>query len=440
MSRTPRGADTDVATEAPIAADPPHARLVLFALWLMVFTSGSQVMLISPIFPRVREQLGVAEGALGTLVAVDAIMLGVMALVAGPISDRIGRRRILLLGTGLMSVALALHALAFDYFSLLVVRGLTGAAGGVLSGAAVAYVGDYFPYERRGWANGVVMTGMAFGHIIGIPAGTVLAADFGFRIPYLALAVVMAATLIIVWRVVPQPDVGLATERLSVRGALGNYAELLRTPAIAAAVVAFAVTFLGNSLFVIYLPTWLEDAVGATPGQVAGLFFAGGVANVLAGPRAGSFSDRVGRKRVIVAASAGLALLISGVTFLVHEVITAYVMFFLVMILFAARIGPFQALLTQLVPAERRGSLMSLAVGVGQVGFAFGSTLAGFAYASYGFRSSTLLSAFFLLVTAWIIWRFLPEPIRGPRGQAPHARYGRSGHGSAIPWRPRDRP
>jgi predicted MFS family arabinose efflux permease len=80
----------------------------------MVFSSGSQVMLIAPIFPRIREQLAIAESGLGALVAIDAGLLGAVALIAGPISDRIGRRRILLAGTGLMSIALALHALAFD--------------------------------------------------------------------------------------------------------------------------------------------------------------------------------------------------------------------------------------------------------------------------------------------------------------------------------------
>jgi predicted MFS family arabinose efflux permease len=411
---------TAAGAQAETSGLPPRASLVLFALWLMVFASGSQVMLIAPIFPRIREQIDVAEAALGTLVAVDAVMLGLMALVAGPISDRVGRRLILLVGSGLMSAALALHAFAYDYVSLLVVRALAGAAGGVLSGAAVAYVGDYFPYERRGWANGWVMTGMAFGHIIGIPAGTVLAANLGFRIPYLAFSAVMAATFLLVWRVVPQPDVDRSTGRLTVGKALHDYAVLLRNPAILAAVVTFAITFLGNSLFVIYLPTWLEDTVGATPGQVAALFFTGGVANVLSGPRAGRLSDRIGRKRLIVAASVGLAILVFSVTFVVHHVATAFVMFFLVMVLFAARIGPFQALLTQLVPAARRGSLMSVTVGIGQLGFAAGSTLAGFTYARFGFGSSTALSALFLLSTAWIVWRFLPEPALQPL-VVPHA-------------------
>jgi predicted MFS family arabinose efflux permease len=410
------------------AADelPHNAHLVLFALWLMVFASGSQVMLIAPIFPRIREQLDVAEAALGTLVAVDAIMLGTMALIAGPISDRVGRRHILLAGTGMMTVALALHALAFDYVSLLVVRALAGAAGGVLSGAAVAYVGDFFPYRHRGWANGWVMTGMAFGHIIGIPAGTVLAATLGFRVPYLAFAGVMAATFLLVWRVVPQPDVSRSTGRLTIGGAVRSYITLLRTPAILAAVVTFAVTFLGNSLFVIYLPTWLEDSVGATPTQVAGLFLVGGVANVLTGPRAGRFSDRVGRRRVIISATIGMSLMILVLTWVVRSVATAYVVFAMTMMLMAMRIGPFQALLTQLVPAEQRGSLMSLTVGTGQLGFALGSVLAAVTYAGAGYGSSTALAALFLVATAWIVWRHLPEPeLPGPLvGPGPAAEAG----------------
>jgi predicted MFS family arabinose efflux permease len=383
---------------------------VLFALWLMVFSSGTQVMLITPIFPRVREQLGIGDGALGTLIAVDAVMLGLVALVAGPISDRIGRRRILLIGCGLLAVALALHALAFDYVSLLVVRAFAGAAGGILSGAAVAYVGDYFPYRRRGWANGWVMTGMAAGHIIGIPLGTVLAAQFGFRIPYLIYAATTALTFLLVLRRVPQPVLGHDVHPLTLRNAVHGYLELLRSPSVMAAVATFCMTFLGISLFVVYLPTWLEDSVGASPAQVATLFFAGGVANVLTGPRAGHLSDRVGRKRVIIGATIGLSLLVCAITFIVTNAMTAYLVFACVMMLAAARIGPIQALLTQLVRGDRRGSLMSLAVGIGQLGFAVGGALAGVVYARYGFRMSTALSAAFLLMTAWILGRYVPEP------------------------------
>jgi predicted MFS family arabinose efflux permease len=389
---------------------PPRAHLILFALWLMVLASGSQVMLIAPIFPRIREQLPLPESALGMLVGIDALMLGAVALIAGPISDRIGRRRIILVGSGLMTIALALHAFAFDYGSLLVVRGLAGAAGGVLSGAAVAYVGDYFPYHRRGWANGWVMTGIAFGQIIGLPAGTIAAASLGFRIPYLAFAAVMAATFVLVARAVPQPPVRHAAERLTVAGAARNYLALLRNGAIVAAILTFAASFLGSSMFFVFLPTWLEDTLAARPSEIAALFLAGGVANVLAGPRAGHLSDHVGRKRVIIGASLGLALVVPAIPHVVHGMTAATVLFFLVMMLLSARMSPFQALLTQLVPAQRRGSLISLSVGCGQLGFAAGGSLAGFTYARFGYASSTALASLFLLVTALIVWRLLPEP------------------------------
>ncbi len=384
--------------------------LILFALWLMVFVASSQVMLISPILPRVGEQLGIPQGLLGTLVTADAVMVGVFALVAGPISDKLGRRAILLMGTGLMSVALALHALAFDYASLLAARAFAGMAGGVLSGSAVAYVGDYFPYNRRGWAGGWVMSGIAVGQIVGVPLGAVLAAERGFRLPFLVFAAVAAAAWLLIWRVVPQPDVARYAGRLTVGGALRGYAELLRRREIAVAAGVFVLMFMGNALYITFFPTWLERAVGATPRQVASLFLVGGIASVLSGPRAGKLSDQVGRKRLIVGASLGVAALMVLTTPAVRTVWSAYPLFFVAMILFAARMGPFQALLTALVPSERRGALMSLTVGLGQMGFGAGSAAAGVVYERWGFASSTAVGAALVLLMSALAWRALPEP------------------------------
>ncbi len=68
----------------------------------------------------------------GTLITAYAFTVGLFALIMGPVSDRIGRRKILLYGSLAMTVALALHAVATGYTSMLVVRAAAGAAGGVL--------------------------------------------------------------------------------------------------------------------------------------------------------------------------------------------------------------------------------------------------------------------------------------------------------------------
>lgn len=388
--------------------------LVLLALWLLVFSASSQVIIIAPILPDISAALSVSEGLLGILSTVYAIMLSIFALITGPISDKIGRRRILLLGSGSLAGALALHGVADTFVSLLIVRALAGAAGGTLSGAAVAYVGDYFPYERRGWANGWVMSGIAFGQIIGIPIGKIVADLFGFRWPFLVFALTMAVATVLIWRFVPQPDVQRDRDRLSIRRAVSNYGQLLKNPETAAAAAVYFLMFFSIGLYVTFLPLWLQQQVGITGTEIAVLFLVGGVANMVSSPVAGHLSDRIGRKPLIIASCLGMSGLMVGTTYLVGGVWSASVLFALIMVMVALRISPLQSLLTALVPGARRGILMSLSVAIGQIGFGVASGLAGFTYVAYGFLSNTLVGALLLVLMAFLVQGWMPEPQQEP--------------------------
>ncbi len=384
--------------------------MILFTLWLLVFSSASQTMIISPILPQIGDDLGIADAVLGTLVTAYSLMVGLFAILSGPVSDRFGRRRILLIGCGVMTVALASHGLVDSYLSFLVVRIFAGMAGGMLSGAAVSYIGDYFPYDRRGWATGWVMSGAAFGQIVGIPMGIVMAERWGFRSPFYLFAITMALTALLLFFRVPQPPVKRSSERLTVQRAVADYVAMLKRPEVAWAAFAYFVMFFGVAVFVIYLPTWLERDLGATGNQIALMFLVGGIANVLTGPQAGKLSDRIGRKGIILLACIGLSIVMVGTVPLVTNIATAYVFFFLTMVLVAMRISPFSALLTGLVRDERRGSLMSLAVALGQLGFALGAAVSGPLFAKVGYLSNTVLGAVFVLGMGLIVWFFVPEP------------------------------
>ena len=387
----------------------PHTYLILVALWLMVFSSSSQVIIIAPILPRIGEALAVSETLLGLLGTSYALMLSLFAVITGPISDKIGRRRILLIGCGFMAGALALHGLANSFWLLLTVRGLAGAAGGILSGGAVAYVGDYFPYEQRGWANGWIMSGIAFGQILGIPLGTILAVT-DYRVPFLVFAGTMGLAWFLVWFFVPQPEVQRDPHPLSIKRALLNYGQLMKVRAPAMAVLSFLLMFVSFGFFVFYLPTWLEQDVGLSGTEVASLFFVGGLANVVVGPLAGRVSDRIGRKPLVVTACLGLGVVMFSTTYIVFNLWMAYLMFTVAMILVAMRTSPLQALMTAIVPAEQRGILLSLAIAVGQVGFGLGSAMAGLTFTQYGYLSNTILAATSIVLMAVVVRFFLPEP------------------------------
>lgn len=397
----------------------PSPGLVVFTLWVLVFAAGTQAMLVAPIIPQIAAQLGVEEARLGILVTSYAVAVGAFALVTGPVSDRVGRRSVLLAGAALMTVALALHGLADSYLSLLAVRALAGVAGGVLNGAAVAYVGDFFPAERRGRANGWIISGFAAGQIAGIPVGTLLASGFGYRAPFLLFAVVTTLSLGLVFVALPQPNIGRAGTPLTLGSAVGGYRDLLARRDVAAATVVFFVMFGGSTLYMTFLPTWLTVTIGVGAGAIATLFLLGGLSNAVVGPVSGSLSDSLGRKRIIVAASVGLALLMALTPFLGSFPLVAGT-FVLVMALFASRATSFTTMLTELVDGDQRGSLMSLTVGVGQVGVGVGGALAGSIYGSVGYAPSAVAAGLSMLLIAGLIAVFLPAtgPVSSPPGLA----------------------
>ncbi|MDX1438618.1 MAG: MFS transporter [Rubricoccaceae bacterium] len=390
----------------------------------MVFTAASQTIIVTPILPIIGDALNVPEARWGRLITVYSIALAVAALVMGPVSDRIGRRRILLIGSGSLTIALALHGLVSSFESLLAARALAGACGGVLSGAAVAYVGDYFPYERRGWATGLVMSGIPFGLVIGVPLGRVLAAGLGFLTPFLSFAALMGVAFVLILLVVPQPDVDSEKSRMTFRGTVAGYGRLIVKPDVLVASLTYFLMYLGLSLLVVYLPEWLtaqfalEITIFGRPltmfgldiDLIAAVFLVGGFAGVFAGPIAGSVSDTMGRKPLILASCIGLVIVTLALTYVVTERWLAYPAYILIMMLFAMRMSPLQALLTAIVPAHQRGSFMSLTIAIGQTGTAIGAFVAGFLYAGAGYRTTTFASAATVLVLAVLVWRFLPEP------------------------------
>jgi predicted MFS family arabinose efflux permease len=376
----------------------------------MVFSASSQVIIVAPILPRIGEALLIPEALQGWLITSYALFLSIFALIIGPISDKFGRRVVLLLGSGSMAIALWFHGVADSFESLLAVRAAAGAAGGMLSGAAVSYVGDYFPYNKRGWANGWVMSGIAFGQIVGIPIGTILADQFGFRGAFLMFAGTMTLTTVLIWFCVPQPDVDRDTERLTVARAIAGYRELLSRRVVAFASATYFLMFFSIGLYVIYLPTWLETTLNVSGTSIASLFLVGGLASVISGPMAGKLSDRTGRKPLILVSCFGLSAVMIVTTYWTTSMWVAYVLFGFAMVMFGLRMSPLQSLMTAIVEERRRGALLSLAVAIGQIGIGIGGAAAGFAYVKWGFISNTATGAVAILGMAWLVHFHLPEP------------------------------
>jgi len=393
---------------------------MLLALWSMNFAASAQFLVVTPLLPVIEQQLDVREDLLGLLVTSYAIGVGVTALIGGPVSDRVGRRKVLLVGSAWMAAALLLHAFAVDFWLLMLVRLVAGGASGLIASASVAYVADALPFAQRGRANGILASGFAAGQILGIPLGTWLG-ELGYRAPFVAFGVAVAISVVLIYRFVPQPPVPLVRD-LSIRDSLISYAALLRGVPTAASVAAYTVMFLGVSLFITYLPTHLIKAFDESPTAVSTLFVVGGIANLIFAPLAGRWSDRYGKKLFVVIGSAAAGALMIATPWLLTRFWVAYLLFFLIMTFVAFRISPMQALVSSLVPPSMRGRLLALGFAVGQVGFGLGSSLAGPLYKHYGFGSTAIAGGLIAAFMALLVLVLIPEPTEDPsedRGPAP---------------------
>ncbi len=389
-----------------------HSFFIIAPLWLTAFIVSCQLFIVAPLLPVIQDELlnqhDPSDFKLGLLGTAYSISLAISTLIVGPISDRIGRRKVLVMGTSLIAIVLLLHSVARYYESLLIMRALTGVAAGAYSGSMVAFVGDYFPYNRRGWATGLIMTGVAGGLIIGTPGGILIANTFGFQAPFIVFGGIMALACFMAYWFLPETASG--ETQLSIPMALMTYHELLKKPHPLAGIVAYFLLFASIGFFIFFFPKWLEEDLGISIQQLALLFVIGGVGIVTGTTSGGILSDRYGRKPIIILTSLAMALVLPLVIYFAQGLMSATILTTVILLLGGMRTGPIMALLTTLTSDAQRGSLMGLIIAAGQCGLGISIATSGWIYESLGFEYNVLASTVAIVIMAGCVWKLLPEP------------------------------
>lgn len=155
---------------APGMEAPERERLlrVLAAATFLIFF---QAYMVAPLIPRLSAALHVSPQAIGLIVPAYLIPYGVSTLFYGLLSDRIGRRRIMLASLSAFVLLTGLTATARSAQQLTLWRLMTGLGASGVVPLALALTGDLFPFERRGrplgWLFGAMAGGMAFGSTFG---------------------------------------------------------------------------------------------------------------------------------------------------------------------------------------------------------------------------------------------------------------------------------
>ncbi|QBS39030.1 aromatic acid/H+ symport family MFS transporter [Nocardia sp. CS682] len=344
--------------------------------WLTVLLEGYDLVVLGAVIPTLIDQHHLGFTAASATFAATMSLIGVAigATGSGPVTDRYGRRWMLLGSIALFSLFTAVIPLAGSVGVFATFRLIAGIGLGACMPTALTLMAEHMPASRRAFASTITMTGY---HV-----GAVFAALLALQLvphwePLFYLGGVAGFVLVpVVWIKLPESEAFLAAKDAPVRV---RPAVLLKPLYLRATLGVWVGSFMG--LLLVYgLNTWLPKLMRdagynmSTSLTVLLMLNIGAVIGLLT---AGTLADRRGIKPTVLvwfgAAAVFLALLsikIASTVLLNGLVLVTGVFVFSAQVLIYAYV-------TQAYPAEIRATALGLASGVGRLGAIFGPTITG---------------------------------------------------------------
>jgi len=325
----------------------------------------------------------------------------------GRLGDVIGRRRLLLAGIVLFTVASVSCAAAPVLWMLIAARAVQGVGAAIMMALTMAFVGEMIPKERIGRAMGLLGTMSAIGTAVGPTLGGLLIAGSGWRAIFLVNVPLGLSTFVLAYRHLPlgearaaSPPLRLATFRDSKLGASLAMSALVSTVMMATLVVG---------------PFYLSRGLGLEAIYVGLVMSVGPVVAALAGVPAGRLADHFGARRTTLA---GLVLMAVG-SFVLSMMPAALGVpgYIAPVVLITAGYALFQtsnntAVMADVLP-NRRGVVSGLLNLSRNVGLVAGASVMGAVFVAAGMRA-TFVVAGILIVSALAIAAGSPR-VRGLR-------------------------
>jgi DHA1 family tetracycline resistance protein-like MFS transporter len=387
-------------------------------LFLIVLIDLIGFGLVIPLLPFYAERFSASPQEVTVLMATYSLAQMLTAPVWGRLSDRVGRRPVLMVSMGVAALAYLWLGFANAMWMLFAARALGGACAGNIA-AANAYIADVTTPENR--ARGMGMIGAAFGlgFIIGPALGGVVAGDHlataNLRGPGLIAAALSLTAFLGVLFVLKEslPQGGAPRPRKARIAALR---DALARKTLARLLLIFFLAILAFGGMEATFALWAMAQFGWGPAQIGYIFsYVGVLSALMQGALIGRLTARFGEEKLLIA---GLALIALGLV----AIPLAYdlPMLILAVSCLALGMGAMQPSLNSLISrragAGEQGEVMGVAQSVASLSRVLGPLSAGALFAGLG-RDSPFLAGMALVVVAAVLGLGIPpaEPATQPR-------------------------
>ena len=376
-------------------------RNAIFALVsAAMFIDMMMYTLVVPILPIYSKSLGADQFTVGVIFGVFSVALLLCGIPLGMLSDRIGRRPLMVAGMFLMGLATIVFTFSGSLYMLILARIVQGISGAATWSAGLALIADTFDASERGSRLGMAIAIMAAGTTTGPVVGGLVYDHLGYRMAFVLpamLAIGMCATFLAI-TVPPR----LQSAKSDYGKVLGKAPLALVTCSVATVVGAMTYGVMEPFMPLFLVQKFSAALTASTMSTTIGLAFAAmSLLNMVAAPIMGKLYDRFGG-RALLASGLILSGLIFAATMAMPAMWSTILVFSLLGITMSMGLTPMLPLLTDLFGGSENGSggfIYGIYNTLFSAGLAIGSLIGGMLVTRLDFPATVLIQAVLLALT-----------------------------------------
>lgn len=378
---------------------------LMFLLFLTVLIDVIGIGIIIPLLPFYAKHFGASPITITLLFSCFSFMQFLFSPFWGSLSDRIGRRPIILISIAGSCLSYLWCGLATSLWMLFASRLFAGFMGGTVV-TAQAYISDITTPDNRAKGMGMIGASLGMGFTLGPAIGGLLAGinaeQVNYQLPLLTASGLSLLGLIFAFFTLPKSTPKISEKSLEKSSALTQLSELittLKSPLLNVLILAFFLIGISVVGIQTILALWLEAQFNWGPQQTGYLLmFSGIVATIVQGTMIGKLNKKFGETNLLVS-----GLIILGIGLLLFPLSTNLILLLGTMSCLVIGQSLFstsnRSLLSQLVesPTET-GKILGIGQSAVSLGTIIGPNLAGFAFVSINENAPFLNSAFLILI------------------------------------------
>ncbi|GGP69720.1 MFS transporter [Streptomyces melanogenes] len=347
--------------------------LALLALAIGAFGIGTTEFVIMGLLPEVADTFDVTIPMAGYLVTGYALGVVLGAPLMTVLGTRISRKRMLMLLMGFFIVGNVLSAVAPVFGLMLAGRIVASLAHGAFFGIGSVVAADLVAPEKKAGAIAMMFTGLTVANVIGVPLGTLVGQQIGWRTTFFIVAALGVVGLLGVAKLVPDMP---KAEGVRLRHEIAAFRNVQVLLAMAMTVLGFGGVFAA----ITYITPMMTHVTGYADGSVTWLLVLFGLGMVAGNLIGGRFADRALMPLLYVSLS-GLATVLALFTLTAHDKAASAVTVFLIGALGFATVPPLQKrVLDQAAGAPTLASAVN--IGAFNLGNALSAWLGGLVIAA----------------------------------------------------------